>query len=395
MRIEKTRYTERFGAVKINEVQKVLELDSGRRSESSRKEEVAVDKIEEEEMRDIEEMMTVVVPIRDEKLKLFEGVLSGIPHNCLPIVISNSQRGKVDRLKMERDTLEQFCHFTQRQAIIAHQKDFELAQALERCGYSEILEEGLVRDGKSEGMVIGILLALLLKKKYVAFIDADNYIPGAVLEHIRNFAAGFATARSPYVMVRNLWHYKPKIEEEGLYFKKWGRISEASNKYINSLISTKSGFDTEVVKTANSGEHAMSLELASIIPYASGFASEVQELMSIFEGFGGVLPQQDPQAVEEGVEIFQIETRNPHLHEEKGKEHRAEMLLPSLSVVYHSPLAEPELKQQICEELRSQKLLGEDEEPQKPKTIPPPQMVALECLGRYLWEYLSGHLTLK
>jgi hypothetical protein len=30
MRVEGPRYTERFGAVRINEMQKVLELDSGR-----------------------------------------------------------------------------------------------------------------------------------------------------------------------------------------------------------------------------------------------------------------------------------------------------------------------------------------------------------------------------
>ena len=105
MRIESLRYTERFGSVRINDLQRVLELDSGRKSETPRKEEIAVHKIEDETIKDIEGRMAIVIPIKDEKLKLFEGVVSGIPHDCLIIVVSNSQRRRVDRFRMERDTL--------------------------------------------------------------------------------------------------------------------------------------------------------------------------------------------------------------------------------------------------------------------------------------------------
>jgi mannosyl-3-phosphoglycerate synthase len=395
MRIEKTRYTERFGTVKINEVQKVLELDSGKRVELPRKEKIAVDKIEEDEIKRIEERMAIIIPIKNEKLKVFEGVLSGMPHDCLPIVISNSCREPTDRFSIEQDTLEQFCHFTQRQAAIVHQKDPGLAHALERAGYTEILEDGSsVRDGKSEGMVLGIILSLLLGKEYVGFVDADNYIPGAVLEYVKNFACGFIQANCPYTMVRNLWRYKPKVEGEELLFKKWGRISEVSNKYINALISGKSGFDTEVIRTANSGEHAMSLELAKILSYASGFASELQELVCILEMFGGVLPEQEPGLLQKGAEVLQIETRNPHIHEEKGDEHLGEMLASSLSVIYHSPLAEPKLREQICEELRSQQLLAPDEEPPKVEIIPPLQKVDLDHMGEYVEEYLPHQFIL-
>jgi len=64
----------------------------------------------------------------------------------------------------------------------------------------------------------------------------------------------------------------------------------------------------------------MSLRLAEILTYASGYAVEPQELISISEGFGGVLPMAHPTTAKHGVEIFQTETRNPHLHEEKGWE---------------------------------------------------------------------------
>jgi len=97
-------------------------------------------------------------------------------------------------------------------------------------------------------------------------------------------------------MVRILWQYKPKISG-GLYFKKWGRVSQVTNKYLNDLIYTRTGFETEVVRTGNAGEHAMSMKLAEILPYASGYAVEPQELVSIFEDFGGILPTKNLEAM--------------------------------------------------------------------------------------------------
>ena len=319
MRIESPRYTERFGAVRINDVQKVVELDSGKRANAPRKEAIAVDKVEDDAVQAIEEKMAVVIPIKDEKLKLFEGVISGVPHDCLIIVVSNSQRRGVDRLRMEKDTLEQFCHFTQREAIIIHQKDPVLAEALKLAEYHDMLDDkGLVRNGKSEGMIIGILMAKLFGMDYVSFIDSDNYIPGSVWEYVKIFAAGLSMAKSPFAMVRILWHYKPKMTDE-VYFRKWGRVSEVTNRNMNALISARTGFETDIIKTANAGEHCMTMKLAERLPYATGFAVEPEELMAIFEGFGGILPSADPQASKAGVEIFQIETKNPHFHEERGQ----------------------------------------------------------------------------
>ena len=395
MRIESLRYTERFGSVRLNDLQKVLELDSGKKVETPRKEEIAVHKIEDETIKDIEGKMAIVIPIKDEKLKLFEGVISGIPHDCLIIVVSNSQRKRVDRFRMERDTLAQFCRFTQRQALIVHQKDPQLAQGLAQAGYADMLDKkGVVRDGKSEGMVIGILLAMLNKKEYVAFIDSDNYIPGAVWEYVKIYAAGFNLAQSPYAMVRVLWHYKPKISPE-MYFRKWGRVSEITNKYINALLSDKTGFETEIIKTANAGEHAMTIKLAEILPYASGFAVEPQELISIFEGFGGILPTSNPVAAKHGIEIFQIETRNPHLHEERGGMHLKRMILPVLSVIYHSVLCNSEIKQQISERLIDQGALQPEGEIPSPYLISPPKTVNVQSFAGFMKEHLQTYSVLE
>lgn len=396
MRIEKQRYTERFGSLKINDVQKVLELDSGRRADLPLKEAIAVDKIEEDVIKDFEEKMAIVIPIKDEKLKLFEGVISGVPHECLIIVISNSGQEPVDRFGMERDTLEQFCHFTQSQALIIHQKDPVLAQALAQAGYTDLLDEDgkAVRDGKSEGMVIGLLVAMLAQKEYVGFVDADNYFPGAVWEYVKCYAAGFSISQSPYAMVRILWRYKPKISGE-IYFRKWGRVSETTNKCLNSLISAKTGFETDIIKTANAGEHAMSINLAKILPFASGYAVEPQEIVSLCEDYGGVLPTANKKIAKDGIEIFQIESRNPHFHEEKGIVHLREMLLQGLSTVYHSSLCDEETKRMVIRELVAQRAAKRGEEPAKPRINLPLRKMNIKSFIDFMAERMDSYSALK
>lgn len=247
MFIESPRYTERFGSIRMNHVQRVISLDSGLKTELPPHGVMGVIKINEETIKHFEDRMAIVIPVKDEKLKLFEGVVSGVPHDCLVIVVSNSQRDHVDRFRMEGDALNQLCRFTFRQALIIHQKDPAIAEALAESDYNDLLgEDGLVRDGKSEAMVIGLLIAKATEKDYIGFIDADNYFPSAVLEYVRNYAAGFSMAQSPYSMVRILWHYKPKVSPE-FYFKKWGRVSEITNKHLNNLVSSKTGFETDVL----------------------------------------------------------------------------------------------------------------------------------------------------
>jgi mannosyl-3-phosphoglycerate synthase len=361
--IESPRYTERFGSVRMSHVQRVISLDSGAKRRPRSRGTGGIRQIDEETIRHFEDTMAIVIPTKDEKLRLLEGVISGVPHDCLVIVVSNSQRERVDRFRMEGDVIDQLCRFTLRQALIIHQKDPAIARAAMEAGYDDILDEhGLVRNGKGEAMIIGILLAKAAGKEYVGFIDADNYFPGSVLEYVKNYAAGFSLAQSPYSMVRILWRYKPKISA-GLYFRKWGRISEITNKYLNSLISTKTGFETEVVTTANAGEHAMSMQLAETIPYASGYAVESQELISLFENFGGILPTKESKVIEQGIDILQIETRNPHLHEERGNQHLNDILLSSMSTIYHSPLCDKEVKQAILVELANQGILKNGESP--------------------------------
>jgi mannosyl-3-phosphoglycerate synthase len=386
LRIENQSIVEHLGSVRLQGLRRVLELDSGTQRATPGIGAGQPQLIEREAIEAIEKRMAIVLPIKNEDLKVFEGVLSGLPHDCLIIVVSNSQRSDIDYFKSERDIVDRFCRATNRRAIVVHQKDPFLARAVEQSGYTELLdEESFVRSGKSEGMLLGILLCGLLGKEFIGFIDTDNFIPGAVWEYAKHYAIGFSLSQSPLTMVRILWRYKPKMLGE-LYFKKWGRVSEVTNKYLNHLLSTKGRFETEVIKTANAGEHAMSLNLAMRLTYASGYAVETQELISILEQFGGMEPVADNTLTEKGVDVFQTETINPHLHEERGdSEHLyQEMLLPSLSVIYHSPICEESTRKLIFNQLVELDCIKPDEEVPRIQLFPPPQKANLQLMAESL-----------
>jgi mannosyl-3-phosphoglycerate synthase len=372
MKLDLPRYTERFGATSLHGVQRVYELDSG--FDDGRTVSESIVNIGNNQIVDIERRMAIVIPTKGERLRLLEGVLSGIPHDCLTIIISNSPRQPVDRYKLEKEALQQFNRFVGRNAFILHQRDPVLSEVLRDVGYDSILgPDGMVRTGKAEGMLIGMLLAKMAGKEYVGFIDADNYVPGAVNEYVKIFASGIAMSQTPYVMVRISWIYKPKISETGLYFSKWGRVSEITNQHLNSLVSYYTGFETEVMRTGNSGEHCMSLKLAELLTYSSGYAIEPYEIVNILEEFGGIIPTVNQDAMDKGVEIMQVETRNPHFHEDKGDDHLKEMVVGSLSSIYHSKISPPKVREKVLEALRSKNMLQESQqqEPPVPHKIEP------------------------
>jgi mannosyl-3-phosphoglycerate synthase len=296
----------------------------------------------------VNKRMAIVVPVKDEKSRLLEGVLSGIPHDCSVIIISNSTRSPVDRFETEKQIIKEFNHFVQDDILLIHQQDPGLSAAFRDTGFSSILDEsGAVRNGKAEGMFTGILLAKMIGKEFVGFIDSDNYVPGAVHEYVEIYGAGFLMSESPYSMVRVSWVNKPKVAEDKLQFPKWGRVSEVSNQWLNRVVESHTGFGTDVIKTGNSGEHAMSIKLAELLYYATGFAVEPFEIVNILEQFGGISLPVHPEPMSRGVDVFQIETRNPHLHEEKGDEHIQEMLQASIGAIYSSPICPKAVREAI------------------------------------------------
>ncbi|MBD0359942.1 MAG: mannosyl-3-phosphoglycerate synthase [Nitrososphaeraceae archaeon] len=383
MRVDLPRYTERFGSISLHGVQRVYELDSG--SSNGRPTSEAIRRIGNEEMSEIERKMAIVIPVKGERLKLLEGVLSGIPHDCLTIIVSNSPRQPVDRYKLEKEALEQFNQFAEKNALIVHQKDPGLSEALREVGYTSIFgPDDMVRNGKAEGMIIGMLLTKMAGKEYVGFIDADNYVPGAVNEYVKIYASGIAMSNTPYTMVRVSWIYKPKISETGVYFSKWGRVSEITNQYLNSLISYYTGFETEVMRTGNSGEHCMSMKLAELLTYSSSFSVETYEMVNLLEEFGGIVPTENQEAMDKGIEVMQVETRNPHFHEEKGDIHLKEMIDGSLGCIYHSKICHPKLREKIVEELRGKGVIEENQEPSVLQKINPFKDIDMLQFGKIL-----------
>jgi len=383
MRIEVPREAERLGATLFYGVQKVYELDAG----LVRGEADAVDQIIRpvayEAIEAVCSDMAVVVPVRGERIKLLEGVLAGVPHSCLVIVVSNSDREPIDRFILELNAVLKYRRFTGKRIVMVHQRDAAIARGLQAGGYGELLDDsGRVRDGKAEGMLVATLLAALAGKRYIGFIDSDNYFPGAVHEYVREYAAGLLSRRSDYAMVRIHWHSKPKIVREALFFAKFGRATVVTNRFLNALIAYYTGFETEVIRTGNAGEHAMTMELAMKLSQASGYAVETRHFLDVLERFGSILENPSPDVLDQYVEVFQIESRNPHMHDiSKGEGHIDSMVLASLSVIHASPICPGELREEIEAEMRRRRLLQKHQSPTAPTLYPPLERVALEAFA--------------
>lgn len=375
MRIERPRTFDRFGALLINDLQKVYQLDSAvARGEVSQR--GAIAHIPGDVLDRIESQMVVIVPVRNERLRLVEGVLTGIPGNCQVIVVSNTDRSPFNRFSVEVDAIHNHARFLDKTITVVHQRDPLVGQAFAEAGYTHLLdEEGLVRHGKAEGMIVGTMLATMTGRKYIGFVDADNYFPGAVHEYVREYAAGFAIARGPYAMVRIAWHSKPKVMtgQDRLFFAKWGRVSAHTNVFLNKLIAHYTGYETEMVKTGNAGEHAMSLDLALRMGYSPGYSIEPYHYIDLMERYGGVLRDlAEASDLGEGrIEIYQIESRNPHLHEVKGEDHVDDMIRAMLGVLYHSRLTPEVLKTDLLAFAREQNLIGKEGSIPAPLYYPP------------------------
>jgi mannosyl-3-phosphoglycerate synthase len=382
MRLADSFRSERFGAVRIHELQRVIELDSGAVADAGQPGLSPGSRIVgPEALRAVETQMVIVVPCMNETRSVIEGVLSGIPHDCLIVLVSNSDRSPVDRYEIEAQTVEQFCRLAGRSAVTVHQRDAGLAAAFKAAGMEELIDDdGLVRRGKGEAMLIGMALAAMTGRRYLGYVDADNYVPGAVHEYCKAYAAGLHIAGSPYSMVRISWHSKPKLRDGRLFFSRRGRSSEVTNEWLNKLLAEYSGFGTEVIATGNAGEHAMSLDLGLKLRLAGGFAVEPYEYVDLFEQFGGVLESNDPDVMTSSVPVVQIETRNPHFHDNKGEEHVQGMRMQALNVVYHSPVTLPAVRQAIIEFMVSQGALEIGQEPPRERVYPPVGSLDLDLL---------------
>jgi mannosyl-3-phosphoglycerate synthase len=380
MRLERPHRAERFGAVRIHELQRVVELDGGYDTGVPGRTGTTVT-VPTEGIRAVQRDMVVVIPCMNETRRVIEGVLAGIPHDCLIVLISNSTRQPVDRYEIEAQTVEEYARIADRPAVSLHQRDPGVAAAMKAAGVPEMIDDtGLLRSGKGEAMVVGMALAALTGRRYLGYIDADNFAPGAVNEYCRAYAAALHLADSPYAMVRIFWNSKPKLRDGRLFFSRRGRTSELTNQFLNQLIGEYCGFGTEVVATGNAGEHAFTLDLGLKLRLAGGFAVEPFEYLDLFEQFGGILESSYPEVMERSVSVAQIETLNPHFHDNKGDHHIQDMRLQALHVLYHSAVCLPSVRTDILNFLVGQGLLAPGQEPPRERIYPPVGRLALDRL---------------
>jgi mannosyl-3-phosphoglycerate synthase len=138
------------------------------------------------------------------------------------------------------------------------------------------------------------------------------------------------------------------------------------------------------MRTGNSGEHCMSMKLAELLTYSSSFSVETYEMVNLLEEFGGIVPTENQEAMDKGIEVMQVETRNPHFHEEKGDIHLKEMIDGSLGCIYHSKICHPKLREKIVEELRGKGVIEESQEPSALQKINPFKDIDMLQFGKIL-----------
>lgn len=318
MRLNISPLSTSVGSVQIHDLFRVSELDAGHFVNTSRlntesgashpnsitgNHNIA---FSHDSIQTIETELAIIVPCMNEEQDILDGVLHGVPHDCLIILVSNSS---LINFGSECDMLAKFCETTQRKGIAAHQQNEGLALAFLAGGMEDLLikdniielkesPQRCIRNGKGEAMLIGTAIAKLAAKQYIGFIDADNFVTGSVHEYCKAYAAGLYyalhdTAQSGanrQAMVRIKWNSKPKVRNNKLVFEKSGRssriVNEWMNRFLNSLVGRGPDPANDTIQTGNAGEHAMTTDLAMTLRFATGYAVEPFQLIDVLEQFG-------------------------------------------------------------------------------------------------------------
>jgi mannosyl-3-phosphoglycerate synthase len=99
---------------------------------------------------------------------------------------------------------------------------------------------------------------------------------------------------------------------------------------------------------------------------------------------------------EKGIDIIQTETINPHIHEERSEEHLIQdMLVPSLSVIYHNPLCEDTTRQSITKHLVELECIPSGGEVPQLRMLPPPESADIQKLAGIMDNYLNDYSVPK
>ncbi|KAG9190365.1 mannosyl-3-phosphoglycerate synthase [Alternaria panax] len=262
----------------------------------------------------------------------------------------------VSELEAERKLLLDLGRMADRHVIVEHQSSPSFARAFQQAGMTNLLqppnEEGdpqRINSEKGEAMVLGVIIAKHMTRKFVGFIDADNRVSGSVLEYCKVYAAGLYyasrqaddTRKKQHAMVRIKWRSKPKVRDGELVFDESGRSSRVVNDWMNRLLRALGGDTTPdtVIATNNTGEHAMSINLALKLRFATGCAVEPFQPIDIWEQYG---------ALKARVRILQIETCSLYIHNAgHDADHIECMQTQGLSMTCHSNLTTSGLEDEL------------------------------------------------
>ncbi|CAP65753.1 uncharacterized protein PODANS_7_490 [Podospora anserina S mat+] len=368
-----------------------------------------------DELDRILEKLVIVVPCKDEPVDVIRGVIAGIPSRCAVILVSNCshQHGENGWEAQER-MLAGFCAWG-REGCFVHQQYPGAAMAFKEAGVPEILDtaSGRIRNGKGEGMYLGIAMAksYFPHHQYIGFIDADNRIPGSVVEYCKAYAGGFALAQRSAaksgtdredVMVRISWASKPKYSASTgrIEFVQQGRSSRIINSFLNRLFA-KAGQQDEFITTGNAGEHAMTMEMALKMRMANGYA--IEPFQYIEPLLRNKIPSANLPNASQTTRIVQIKTANPHLHRETGDEHIIKMWAAGLGALYHHLLGVDSVsglgtttlatlrKDMHRFALQNSAIQGQEELP-RPNIYPSLDNTDLDSFRDVLGEPCSGHV---
>jgi mannosyl-3-phosphoglycerate synthase len=270
---------------------------------------------------------------KSEPLETLVAVLRYLPAESPVVVVTNCPEPQQAPLF---EALP--AHLGRRPATyLVHQKDPRLAQFFRHCGVSRILgSDGLIRDGKGEGMYIGALVAVLLRTPgWVVYYDADNHAPSALLEYTLAMARLFMAERRAWLSAQNpptfpalhnvrvCWASKPTYD--GQVFAPQpgvvGRCTRVIAPLCDTLLRARWPGTDQTLMTPNAGEQGMTVDTVRRLRYSSGYSIETFQLLQLLFSAGRGAPRPHLQ---------QYLSASPHFHQKKDEAHVRGMIAASL-----------------------------------------------------------------
>ena len=284
---------------------------------------------------------------KHESLEELSGVVWFLPADSPILVVSNCpDRQAFEEIK--RELAEQLPNHTH--IYLLHQKDRHIAQFFRERGVHQLLgADGLVANGKGEGMYIGTLGALLLGyPESVFFYDADNAAPSALVEYtlgcahlflssqgtaprqtgsvaLKNEVAG-ATHHQALHNVRISWASKHDLRQGVLTPEKvLGRCTRVISPIFDVLLRDRFGVRDASIVVSNAGEQAMTIETARALRFSSGFSVETFQLLDLLSLATASHPN---------VLLQQYRAKSRHFHDKKDDQHIQHMIAESLGCFF-------------------------------------------------------------